>query len=57
MANTREVDAGSVPPSVYRDLEGAYGSLQDRAAIEPLPPAYETLPARRPVVTVRTDVA
>lgn len=57
MVNTREIDAGSVPPSVYRDLEGVYGSLQDRAAIEPLPPAYDTLPARRPVVTVRTDVA
>ncbi|PIL31455.1 hypothetical protein GSI_06156 [Ganoderma sinense ZZ0214-1] len=57
VTNTREVDAGSVPPSVYRDLEGVYGSLQERTAIEPLPPAYDTLPARRPIVTVRTDVA
>ncbi|KAI1793194.1 hypothetical protein LXA43DRAFT_1003331 [Ganoderma leucocontextum] len=54
--NVREVDAGSVPPSVYRDLEGVYSSLQERAATEPLPPAYDTLPARRPVVRVRTDV-
>ena len=53
----REVDAGSVHPSVYRDVEDTYGNtLQERAAAEPLPPAYDTLPARRPVVNVRTDL-
>lgn len=55
--NTREVDAGSVPSSVYRNIEGVYGTLQERAAAEPLPPAYDTLPPRRPMVIVCTDVS